>query len=127
MENTGNDRTGKRMIKGREGFKKMKRKIRLFLSAAALLAWLSGCAHTSQEEQPSGIQYDDLTIDKQIREAQGETETVLLDEKLDENLLIHAEFTMPDRTLYAYAAQLKKFDYDKAREAIGQEGTVGGE
>ena len=127
MENTGNDRTGKRMIKGRYGFKKMKRKIRLFLSAAALLAWLSGCAHTSQEEQPSGIQYDDLTIDKQIREAQGETETVLLDEKLDENLLIHAEFTMPDRALYAYAAQLKKFDYDKAREAIGQEGTVGGE
>lgn len=114
----------------------MKKKIRLFISVAVLLALLSGCAHTSQEEKQSGIPYGDLTKDKQMMENQGETdgekiqnETVLLDETLDENLLIHAELTMPDRTLYAYAAHLKKFDCDKIQEAIGQnaEGTVGGE
>ena len=114
----------------------MKKKIRLFIGAAVLLAWLSGCAHTSQEEKQSGIPYDDLTEDGQMMEDQGETDeetiqngAVLLDEKLDENLLIHAELTMPDRTLYEYAAQLKKFDYDKTQKAIGQkaEGTVGGE
>lgn len=114
----------------------MKKKIRLLISLAVLLTLLSGCAHTSQEEKQSSIHYDDLTADKQIGEDQGETDeeniqnaTVLLDEKLDENLFINAELTMPDRTLYEYAAQLKKFDYDKTQEAIGQnaEGTVGGE
>ena len=116
--------------------KKRKKKMGLLLSAAVLLAWLSGCAHTSQEEKPSGIPYDDLTADRQIMEDQGETDeaniqnaAVLLDEKLEENLYVKAELTMPDRTLYEYAAQLKRFDYEKAREAIGQnaEGTVGGE
>ena len=70
----------------------MKKKIRLFISVAVLLALLSGCAHISQEEKQSGIPYDDLTKDKQMMENQGEAdgekiqnETVLLDETLDED------------------------------------------
>ena len=114
----------------------MKKKIRLLISTIVFSVWLSGCAHTSQEEKQSSIYYDEVTADKQAVEDQGEEDreniqnaTVLLDEKLDENLFINAELTMPDRPLYEYAAQLKKFDCEKLQEAIGQnaEGTVGGE
>ena len=41
-------------------------------------------------------------------------------------MFISAELKMPENNLYEYATQLKRFDYNKVQEAIGQnaEGTL---
>ena len=87
-----------------------------------------GCANTSQGEVP-GIDDGSTEAYIQMVEAQDETnmnvgaeqDTItFIDEKLDENLFISAELKMPEDNLYEYAAQLKRFDYDKVQEAIGQ-------
>lgn len=107
--------------------KKMKKTVTASMSMLVLLALLGGCAHTSQGEVPS-IDYGTGT-DTQTVEAQYETNIdigneqdaiVFIDEKLDENLFISAELKMPENNLYEYATQLKRFDYDKVQEAIGQ-------
>ena len=87
-----------------------------------------GCANTSQGEVP-GIDDGSTEAYIQMVEAQDETnmnvgaeqDTItFIDEKLDENLFISAELKMPENSLYEYAAQLKRFDYNKVQEAIGQ-------
>ena len=105
---------------------KMEKTVTASMSMLVLLALLGGCAHTSQGEVPS---IDHGTGDTQTVEAQSETNIdigneqdaiVFIDEKLDENLFISAELKMPENNLYEYATQLKRFDYDKVQEAIGQ-------
>ena len=107
--------------------KKMKKTVTASMSMLVLLALLGGCAHTSQGEVP-GIDYGTGT-DTETVETQYETNIdigneqdaiVFIDEKLDENLFISAELKMPENNLYEYAAQLKRFDYNKVQEAIGQ-------
>ena len=113
----------------------MKKIIGTVISMAVLLALSGGCAHTSQNVEPSNIDYGGIDTDTQVVVAQDETTidvgddqntTVFIDEKLDENLFISAELKMPEYHLYEYATQLKSFDYDKVQEAIGQnaEGTL---
>ncbi len=106
---------------------KMEKTVTASMSMLVLLALLGGCAHTSQGEVPS-IDHGTGT-DTQTVEAQSETNIdigneqdaiVFIDEKLDENLFISAELKMPENNLYEYATQLKRFDYDKVQEAIGQ-------
>lgn len=105
-------------------------KITRTIGIVALMALLlGGCAHTSQSEN---------TDDGDTQEAQDETNidvkapqntTIFIDEKLDENLFISAELKMPENRLYEYLTELKKFDDDKAQEAISQntEGTIAGD
>ena len=115
--------------------KKMKKTVIASMSMLVLLTLLGGCAHTSQSEEQSNIDFESLDTDTQVVESQDETNVdsreeqdtaVFIDEKLDENLFISAELNMPENNLYEYAAQLKRFDYDKVQEAIGQnaEGTL---
>lgn len=113
----------------------MKKKVTALMSMVVLLTLSGGCAHTSQGEVPSN-DYSGMGIDTQAVEAQDETDIpveissqdtiVFINEKLDENLFISAELTMPENNLYEYATQLKSFDYDNVKEAIGQnaEGTL---
>lgn len=115
--------------------KKMKKMLETVISTAILLVLLGGCAHTSQSEEQSqqanqsSIDYDNIATDTQVVQAQDETNaevgdaqetTVFIDEKLNENLFISAELKMPENNIYEYAAQLKRFDYDKVQEEIGQ-------
>lgn len=114
--------------------KKMKKTVTASMSMFVLLALLGGCANTSQEEVPS-VDYGSTETGTQMVEVQDGTNIdvgdaqdtiVFIDEKLDENLFISAELKMPEENLYEYATQLKRFDYDKVQEAIGQnaEGTL---
>lgn len=114
-------------MKKMEKMEKMEKTVTASMSMLVLLALLGGCAHTSQGEVPS-IDHGTGT-DTQTVEAQSETNIdigneqdaiVFIDEKLDENLFISAELKMPENNLYEYATQLKRFDYDKVQEAIGQ-------
>ncbi len=109
--------------------KKIKKMIETVIGMVVLLALLGGCAHTSQSEEQSNIDFESLNTDTQVVESQDETNVdskeeqdtaVFIDEKLDENLFISAELKMPENSLYEYAAQLKRFDYNKVQEAIGQ-------
>jgi len=109
--------------------KKIKKMIETVIGMVVLLTLLGGCAHTSQSEEQSNIDFESLDTDTQIVESQDETNVdskegqdtaVFIDEKLDENLFISAELKMPENNLYEYAAQLKRFDYNKVQEAIGQ-------
>ena len=109
--------------------KKIKKMIETVIGMVVLLALLGGCAHISQSEEQSNIDFESLDTDTQVVESQDETNVdskekqdtaVFIDEKLDENLFISAELKMPENNLYEYAAQLKRFDYNKVQEAIGQ-------
>ena len=109
--------------------KKIRKMIETVIGMVVLLTLLGGCAHTSQSEEQSNIDFESLDTDTQVVESQDETNVdskeeqdtaVFIDEKLDENLFISAELKMPENNLYEYAAQLKRFDYDKVQEAIGQ-------
>ena len=113
----------------------MKKMIALAMGLAVLLTILGGCTQSPQSEEQSNIDYGSIDTDTQVVEAQDETNIdvgdaqdtiVFIDEKLDENLFISAELKMPENNLYEYATQLKRFDYDKVQEAIGQnaEGTL---
>ena len=113
----------------------MKKMIALAMGLAVLLTILGGCTQSPQSEEQSNIDYGNIDTDTQVVEAQDETNIdvgdaqdtiVFIDEKLDENLFISAELKMPENNLYEYATQLKRFDYDKVQEAIGQnaEGTL---
>ena len=108
--------------------KKMKKTVIASMSILVLLTLFGGCANTSQGEVP-GIDHNSKESDTHMLEAQDETNinvrdepdtTVFIDEKLDENLFISAELKMPEKNLYEYATQLKSFDYDIAKKAIGQ-------
>ena len=109
--------------------KKMKKTVTASMSMLVLLTLSGGCANTSKREVP-GTDYDRTQADTQIVKAQDETNmnakdeqdtTVFIDEKLDENLYISAELKMPENNLYEYVTQLKSFDYDIVRQAIGQD------
>ena len=113
----------------------MKKMIALAMGLAVLLTILGGCTQSPQSEEQSNIDYGSIDTDTQVVEAQDETNIdvgdaqdtiVFIDEKLGENLFISAELKMPENNLYEYATQLKRFDYDKVQEAIGQnaEGTL---
>ena len=117
----------------------MKKTVTASMGMLVFLTLSGGCANTSQGEVP-GI--DDGSTEAYIRMAEAQDETTMnvgeeqdtttmnageeqdtttfIDEKLDENLFISAELKMPENNLYEYAAQLKRFDYNKVQEAIGQ-------
>jgi len=106
----------------------MKKTVIASMGMLVFLTLSGGCANTSQGEVP-GIDDGSTEAYIQMVEAQDETNinagdeqdtTAFIDEKLDENLFISAELKMPENNLYEYAAQLKRFDYNKVQEAIGQ-------
>ena len=106
----------------------MKKTVIASMGMLVFLTLSGGCANTSQGEVP-GIDDGSTEAYIQMVEAQDETnmnvgaeqDTItFIDEKLDENLFISAELKMPENNLYEYATQLKRFDYNKVQEAIGQ-------
>lgn len=114
----------------------MKKIVVFAISMGVALSLLAGCAHRSSSKEQSLTDESKVGVIEQVVTEQSETEnhtpqsvSVLMDEKLDENLYIQAELCMPGIILYEYSTELKNFDYDEALEIINAnaEGTIGGE
>ena len=106
--------------------------VSLILTLGITLTHITGCSSdstssltSSESETPTG----GYNIIESSQSIEGQDSTEMIDEQLDDNLYISAEFKMPGASLYKYSTELKNFDYNSALYAIDSDGigTIGGE
>ena len=81
------------------------------LGVVFLFLCMAGCANEQDNPVTSEIVSNSDSV--QIIDSTALPSNTKINEKLDDNLLVEAEFQMPEEELFTWSSKLKKFDYDK--------------